>query len=140
MQTPSSSPAEAAPDFFLTAAGEYRPLSLPRACRIVGWLEDSSDAELVRVEIEPPLIGQALGLGSRDLRELLLSARFDRESLRHLTRWPCPVGVFRAIDQLDERETRVDLNRLEAITRAEIYPSYQDALRAAKEVERRGLE
>jgi hypothetical protein len=87
------------PNFFLSTAGESDKLRDPRACLIRGRLKDQVRDDHMLIEIQPPLIGQAYGLGGEDIVNLILSAKFEGFSLFPVKSWPCPVYVARILDE-----------------------------------------
>jgi hypothetical protein len=94
-----------APDFFMSAAGEYEPLAAPRACWERGRLRDVVRDDHMLVDIEPVLEGQRFGLGATDITRLILSARHRGQTLYPVSDWPFVVYVARIVDNtvLDTR-------------------------------------
>ena len=88
----------AAPDFFLSSAGEYRLLSQPRACWTKARLRDPVRNDYMLAEIESALLGQPFGLGDRDISQLILSTRYEGCTLDPIRKWPSPVHVARIFD------------------------------------------
>lgn len=88
-----------APDFYLSTAGEYEGLAVPRACRIEARLADRVRVDHLLVRIDPPLIGQEFGLGSRDIEQLVLTVIFDGHALFPIRKWPAHVYVSRILDE-----------------------------------------
>jgi hypothetical protein len=86
------------PIFYLTAAGEYKLLSKPRACWFLRRLRDVNRDDYMLVEIDPPLIGQSFGLGGNDVTSVLLSSRHQGFSLFPVKTWPTDVYVARVVD------------------------------------------
>ena len=86
------------PDFFLdpTEDGDSREL---RACWICGRLRDSIRDDYMLVSIEPPLIGQAFGLGGVNIARVLLATRHVGKTLFPITEWPAFVYVIRLLDE-----------------------------------------
>ncbi len=94
-----SKPTDAkAPDFYLSTAGEYEGLAVPRACRIEARLSDRVRVDHLLVRIDPPLEGQGFGLGSRDIKQLVLTVIFDGTALFPIKEWPAHVYVARILD------------------------------------------
>ena len=86
------------PDFYLTTAGEYEPLSAPRACRQRGRLHDELRDDYMLVDIDPPLPGQRFGLGGADVTSLVISSRHRGQTLYPVSEWPSHVYVARIVD------------------------------------------
>ncbi len=89
---------ERAPDFFMSTAGEYRPLAAPRACWERARLRDAVRDDYMVIEIEPALEGQRFGLGATDITQLILAPRGLRQTLFPVSEWPSSVYVLRAVD------------------------------------------
>lgn len=87
------------PDFYLSTAGEYKGLAVPRACRIEARLSDKVRVDHLLVRIDPTLIGQEFGLGSRDIERLVLTVIFDGQALFPIREWPAHVYVSRILDE-----------------------------------------
>jgi len=87
------------PDFYLSSAREYLPLSDPRACYAEARLRDSNRDDYMLVRINPPLIGQRFGLGSSDVDRLILSTRHQGYTLFPVTEWPSHVYVSRIVNK-----------------------------------------
>src|SRR5262245_41877872 len=86
------------PDFFLSTAGEYEPLALPRACWQKARLRDNTRDDHMLIGIEPPLDGQRFGLGDADIKELIISSRHRCQTLYPFSEWPSYVYVARILD------------------------------------------
>jgi len=123
-------------DFFLTTAGELEGLAAPRACRVLGRLKDQIRDDHMLIEIEPPLIGQDYGLGSRDILNLLISARHERVSLFPITEWPGHVHVSRILDETPMRTLFFTTEQIEVIAWGTIFRTREEALAHAKRFER----
>jgi hypothetical protein len=116
------------PDFFLASSEGYR-LEEPRGCRRVKRLRSDKRDDLLLVTIDPPLVGQPYGLGSRDIDIILVVTRYKGDSLFPIKDWPVYVHVARLlIDNPEEREQIHD-NEFEEIGWAELYPT-EEAARA----------
>jgi hypothetical protein len=86
------------PDFFMSTAGEYRPLAAPRACWRISRLKDMVRDDHMLVGIEPVLDGQRFGLGAIDVDRLIISTRVEGQTLFPISQWPAPVYVARILD------------------------------------------
>lgn len=51
------------------------------------------------IEIHPAVIGQRYGLGDEDIFFVLLAAKWRGYSLFPVSHWPCPVNVYRVLDE-----------------------------------------
>lgn len=86
------------PEFYLSTAGEYRPLAAPRACWQRARLRDIVRDDHMLIDIEPGLTGQGFGLGSADITQLIISARYSGKTLYPISEWPFFVYVARILD------------------------------------------
>jgi hypothetical protein len=91
---------EKRPDFFLTARGEIvGDLAISRACWTKERLKDEVRDDHMLIEIDPPIIGQAYGLGGSDIKYLVISCRYTNSTLFPVDEWPCHVYISRILDQ-----------------------------------------
>ena len=117
-----------AADFYLSCAGEMRgDLATPRACKVKSRLSDAVNEHML-IEIDPPLIGQAYGLGSHDVVELVLSARHQSSFLFPVTEWPTFVYVSRIIDDAVVRNLVIMDGQVEIIGWGAVFRTLDDAL------------
>ena len=116
-----------APDFYLTAAGEYGPLADVRACSAGDRLQDDYRDDYMKIAIEPPLIGQPFGLGQNDISELLIAARWKGFSLYPVNQWPLSVYVIRIIDPSILQEKYFRKDQVQLIAWAMLYKTRLDA-------------
>jgi hypothetical protein len=114
-------------DFFLSAAGEYEPLAIPRACRIERRLTDLEGVEHVLVRITPLLPGQLFNLGAHDVDRLLISPRGQGIKHLDLTRWPCHVRVARVLNRAIATSDILEPAAVEWFARASLYPTLAEA-------------
>jgi hypothetical protein len=114
------------PDFFLSAAREYKPLSQPRACWEKARLRDSKRDDHMLVEITPILVGQNFGLGE-DISQLILSARHEGFSLYPIREWPSHVYVSRIKDKTILKTCDFDKTKIELIAWASIFRTLEEA-------------
>lgn len=112
-------------DFWL-ASKEWKELDEPRRCFVVRRLRASRRDDLMLVRIDPPLLGQPLGLGDMDVDEVILATRHRGESLFSIKRWPVFVHLARVPGNLGQRDT-IDDGEIRSLARAEIYPTEQAA-------------
>lgn len=117
----------ATPDFFLSAAGEFEPLSAPRACWTVGRLSDLQRDDYMLVAINPPLLGQLFGLGDNDVALLILSTRHQGQTLFPISEFPAYVYVARMLDDTIVTTMRFTADEVELIAKATLYRSFDEA-------------
>jgi hypothetical protein len=123
---------EAKPDFFLSAAGENEELASPRACWEKGRLKDQVRDDHMLIEIAPPLIGQRYGLGSKDIANLILSARHEGFSLFPIKEWPCHVYIARILDDAITKTLTFTRSQVEIIAWGMIFRTLDEANTHAK--------
>lgn len=116
-----------APDFFLTAAGEFEPLTQPRACWAIDRLRDAARDDYMLIEIDPPLPGQRFSLGSRDITLLLISTRHEGQTLFPISEMPAYVYVARIIDDAVITTRAFVSSQVELIAKATIYSTITEA-------------
>lgn len=88
------------------------------------------------IKIEPPLIGQSFGLGSKDISNLLISARFAGTSLFPVAKWPCHVYVSRILDETITRTLSFTAEQIEMIAWGTIFRTAEEAQAHARRFER----
>lgn len=126
---------ERSPDFFLTCAGEYKPLSEPRACWAKARLSDAIRDDYMLIEINPALIGQSFGLADTNVTQLIISARFEGYGLYPITRWPIPVYVSRVLDNAILATLFVTQNQVELIAWGTIFRTLEAAVANIQKVD-----
>ena len=109
------------PDFFLSSSEGYG-LEEPRACFRIKRLLGSGRDDYLLIRIAPPIPGQPYGLGDRDIAEVVIATRHAGSSLFPITDWPVFVHVARPLVADIELRESVDINELEEIGWAELYP------------------
>ena len=122
----------AAADFFLSSAGEYGPLSQPRACWTKARLRDPVRDDYVLVEIEPVLLGQSFGLGGRNISRLILSTRHQGYTLCPVTEWPSHVYVSCILDESILETLFFTKEQVELIAWAIIFRTMEEATAYAR--------
>jgi hypothetical protein len=118
------------PDFFLTAAAEMRPgedLARPRACWTEGRLRDQVRDDYMLIRVDPPVIGQAYGLGNEDIAELIIAARWKGYTLFPVTEWGCSVYVMRILDESISETSSFAAEQIEVIAWANIHRTREEA-------------
>lgn len=114
------------PDFFLSSSGEYKSLSVPRACWAKARLSDEVRDDYMLIKIEPPLIGQEFGLGDKDITQLVISTRHKGYTLYPITEWPSFVYVARILDDSILKNLSFKQNQVELIAWAMIFPTLKE--------------
>jgi hypothetical protein len=117
----------APPDFFLSSAGNYNPLSEPRTCWVTARLRDPVRDDYMLVEIQPVLVGQIFGLGDRDISRLILSTRYKGSTLFPITEWPSHVYVTRILDEATLKTLFFTKDQVELIAWAMIFSTLKEA-------------
>jgi hypothetical protein len=114
------------PDFYLTSSEGYE-MESPRRCWRVKRLATDNRDDLLLIKIEPPLIGQKYGLGSREIDLVLIAPRHQGASLFPISEWPLYVHVARLLIENPEGRDVVRADEFESIAWAELYPTEEDA-------------
>jgi hypothetical protein len=118
----------AAPDFFLTAAGEMTgDLATVRACWSKARLRDEIRDDYMLIEVDPPVIGQRYGLGDQDITELILSTHFSGFTLFPVAEWPSHVYIGRMLDQSVTQNLVFTRGQVELIGWGMIFPTRAEA-------------
>ena len=133
------SPEKQAGAFFLTTAGEYGPLTRPRACWVRGRLRNDRRDDYMLVGIDPPLIGQRFGLGAQDIPYLILSTRHAGHTLFPIDEWPAHVYVARLLDESVIQAQRFISNQVELIAWGLLFKSFEDAQAEAQKFDNANL-
>ncbi len=107
METPESDPiADPLDRFYLVSTEDPGTIDEPRFCRVVGRVTVGEDQDCLLVEIDPPLIGQQLGLGGKNIDIVILGARHIDGLLFPVWEWPTYVNVSRPT--VDNPKSRAD--------------------------------
>jgi hypothetical protein len=128
--------AKQLPDFFLTTAGEFEPLSEPRACRQRARLRDELRNDYMLVDIDPPLPGQRFGLGGSDVTSLVVSSRHRGQTLYPVSEWPSHVYVARLVDNKIPSESALSKGQVELIAWGTLFKSLGEASDYAESADR----
>ncbi len=115
------------PDFYLTTAGEYHPLTEPRACWTSRRLQDDIREDYMLIEFDPPLIGQSFGLGDKDIDQVLIATRLQGFSLYPPTEWPIPVYVIRILESAIAAAGRFGKEQVELIAWGMLFRTREEA-------------
>jgi hypothetical protein len=114
------------PDFFLASSEGYH-LEEPRSCKCIKRMRSDSRDDLLLIKVDPPLIGQPYGLGSRVIDILLVATPHEGASLFPIKRWPVFVHVARLLVENPKGRERIHDNEFEALAWAELYRTEEDA-------------
>lgn len=101
-------------------------MECPRRCRPIRRLYGENRDDYLLISIDPPLNGQVLGLGERELDQVIVATRHRGESLFPITRWPVSVHVARLLVPFEGQFVVRD-NEVESIAWAELYPTEEAA-------------
>lgn len=127
---PDASVSGRAPDFYISAASEMRgDMATIRACWMLRRVPDECRDDRMLIKIDPPIIGQAFGLGGTDIRTVLISARSVGTSLFPMSEWPMRVYVSRLADPGALAEPPATSGS-QIIAWAELHRTREDAERA----------
>jgi hypothetical protein len=126
---------EEAADFFLSCAGEYKPLTAPRACWTKARLRNEIRDDYMLIEIKPPLIGQPFGHADKDITQLIISTRFQGDTLYPISQWPLSVYVSRILDETILRRLSFKKNQVELIAWGMIFKTLEAAMTNVSKVE-----
>ncbi len=125
------------PDFYLTTAGEYRPLALPRACSAVERFQDGIRDDYMLVEIEPPLAGRECRLPQQEVvSQLLLASKWRGLTLFPVSKWPMPVYVMVILDETIMEAKSFRPHQVRMIAWGTLYETVEEAIDAATEFQR----
>jgi len=124
-----------AADFFLSCAGEYKPLTAPRACWTMARLRNEIRDDYMLIEIKPPLIGQRFGLADKDITQLIISTRFQGDTLYPISQWPVSVYVSRILDETILSRLSFKKNQVELIAWGMIFKTLQAVMANISKVE-----
>lgn len=124
------------PDFYLTTAGEFEPLSAPRACRQRNRLRDENRDDYMLVDIDPPLPGQHFGLGGEDVTSLVIASRHEGQTLYPISEWPSHVYVARVVSNAFPPAHALATDKIELIAWGTLFKSLGEASDYAASVAR----
>lgn len=114
------------PDFYLTSSEGYGLKGPRRGWRVKRVATDDRD-DLLLVKIDPPLLGQKYGQGSRDIDLVLVVTRHEGASLFPVIEWPVFVHVIRPLIADPEHRDTLRKDEHESIAWAELYLTEHDA-------------
>jgi hypothetical protein len=113
---------------FYMASSEGYGLDSPRRCQAIRRLKGEDRDDYLLIGIDPPLNGQAFGLGGRDLDRVVVATRHRGESLFPVKRWPVFVHVARLLVPYEGQDV-VKNDEMESFAWAELYAT-EEAARA----------
>lgn len=108
-------------DFYLASSEGYN-LEKPRKCQRMVRLKNESRDNLLLIKIDPPIVGQQYGLGSKDIDEIIIATRFKNESLFPIQKWPIHVYVLRPLINISSDTKEIKNENMKLIAWAELYP------------------
>ena len=111
---------------FYLASSEGYGMENPRRCTAIKRLRGEERDDYLLVTIDPPLIGQAFGLGGRDVDQVIVATRHRGESLFPIMRWPVFVHVARLLVTYEGQDV-VRNDEMESIAWAELYSTEEAA-------------
>jgi hypothetical protein len=120
-------PMQPTADFYLSTNREYEGLAAPRACYVKARLSDGHHDDHLLVRIDPPLIGQPFGLGSRDIDQLLVSPKWQEITLCPVVHWPAPVYVARILDESIAATKTIQRDQVEVIAWGLLFQTAENA-------------
>ena len=123
------------PDFFLSCAGEYKPLSEPHACWTKARLADRVRDDYMLIEIKPELPGQLFDVGDSNITQLIISTRHEGYTLYPITEWPVSVYVTRILDESIFNTLFFTENQIELIAWGMIFRTLEEAIANARKVD-----
>lgn len=88
------------------------------------------------IEIDPPLIGQGFGLGSKDITQLVISGRHQGDTLFPITAWPLSVYVARVLDENIVKTLSFTREQVELVAWAMIFRTLDEATAHARKMAR----
>jgi len=124
------------PDFFLSCAGEFEPLSEPRGCWEKARLRDHLRDDHMLILIDPPLDGRDLDLGPTVISELVISSKYRGQTLYPISEWPSFVYVSRLLDDEPLTSLFIKPEQIELVAWGMIFPSLEQAQDQAKQFEK----
>lgn len=123
------------PDFYLASTETYNRFE-PRQCYIEKVITiDGREGKSLLARIEPKLIGQPYGMGGEDINHLIVTPRFEGQTLYPINEWPAYVYVSRIVDEklynsIVSNE-RISSNDLQIILWGELYKEADEAEKAS---------
>lgn len=120
----------------MSTAGEYEPLTAPRACWQHTRLRDDVRDDHMLIDIEPPLDGQRFGMGATDITQLVISARHQGQTLYPISEWPFFVYVARIVDRSIVEYRSFTRQQVELIAWGTLFRNREEAFDHAQRLQR----
>src|SRR5438132_10011014 len=120
---------EGKPGFFPAGLGENDGLWNSGGWRTISRLRGSVRDDHMLIQINPPLIGQRYGLADKDIVNLVLSSRFEGDSLFPVKQWPCHVYISRILDEKIEKTLEFTRDQVEIIAWGIMFRALDEANR-----------
>jgi hypothetical protein len=117
------------PSFYLTTAGEYKPLADPCACLVRHCVNDPHHGTFLVVEVSPSVQLPDSPVGN--VSWLVLSPRHKGDSLTCIHCWPCYVYVRHPPRSYIFESDLADLAKFQTIAIGKLYPTLEEAAQAA---------
>ena len=133
-QTPGRTGDESevkAADFYLGSSDSRGDFARARAAWARKRLTGPNDGEYLWIRVEPPVIGQAFGLGEKDLHDLIVSPHLQGSTLFPINEFPMHVYIYRALTDRVFETLRFD--KVDVVMQAwgELYRTFESAAAAA---------
>ena len=112
------------------ASSEGYGMDVPRRCLAIKRLRGESRDDYLLINIDPPLPGQAFGLGDQNIKQIVVATRHQGESLFPIVHWPVYVHVARLLRPCGDQKELEEVD-LQNIAWAELYPT-EEAARAKR--------
>ncbi len=120
-----------ATNLFLSSADQRGDWASVRRCAVIGKITDDKGRDYLWVRVDPPVIGQPYGLGSREISDLLLLPHYEGTSLFPISGFPLPVYIYRALDEGLFKGLHDSSNELQLAAWGEIYQTKEQAEKSA---------
>jgi hypothetical protein len=114
-------------DFYLDST-ESATFREPRRCWFVRRISFGARNDGMIVQVDPVVIGQAFGLGGRDISQLIIAPRYKGDSLYPVSEWPLYVYVMRPLIDDAAHRSHLEMSEVELIAWAELHPGDADAM------------
>lgn len=102
-----------------------------RRCQLVRRVSVGTCDDAMLIAINPPLIGQSLGLGGKDIEHVVVISRWAGRTLFPVSEWPMHVYVLLPTVEPDDRES-FQAGEYRLIYWACLHQSYDEAAEAVR--------